>query len=76
MVLSVQREIGTAAFAGLPMSIIYCCVIVFDNNPPDRMVLRMLLGSMIPGRINGRPSPPKVVPSALVGNPYGQAPNC
>ncbi len=38
--LSVQREIGTAAFPGLPMSIIYCCVIVFDNKPPNRMVLR------------------------------------
>ncbi len=42
MVLSVQREIGTAAFAGLPMSIINCCVIVFDNKPPDRMVLRTI----------------------------------
>jgi hypothetical protein len=40
MLLSVQREIGTAAFAGLPMSIINCCLIVFNDKPPDRMVLR------------------------------------
>ena len=40
MVLSVQREIGTAAFAGLPMSIINCCLIVFDEEVTDRMVLR------------------------------------
>ena len=40
MVLSVQREIGTAALAGLPMSIIYCCLIVFDDGVADTMVLR------------------------------------
>ena len=40
MVLSVQREIGTAALAGLPMSIINCCLIVFDDKSPDKMVLR------------------------------------
>ena len=39
MVLSVQREIGTAAFAGLPMSVINCCLIFF-NDSTDRMVLR------------------------------------
>jgi hypothetical protein len=41
VVLSVQREIGTAALAGLPMSIIYCCLIVFDDKATDRMVLRL-----------------------------------
>ena len=40
MVLNVQREIGTAAFAGLPMSIINCCLIIFDDAAADRMVLR------------------------------------
>jgi hypothetical protein len=39
VVPTVQREIGTAAFAGLPMSIINCCLIVFDDKVTDRMVL-------------------------------------
>jgi hypothetical protein len=34
---------GTAAFAGLPMSIINCCLIVFDDgSSTDRMVLRTI----------------------------------
>jgi hypothetical protein len=36
-VLRVQREVNTVAFAGLPMSIIYCCLIVY-NDARDRMV--------------------------------------
>ena len=42
VVLSVQREIGTAAFAGLPMSIINCCLIVHNDKFPDKMVLRTI----------------------------------
>ena len=50
MVLSVQREIGTAAFAGLPMSIINCCLIVFDDKITDRMVLRTFPSSVERGK--------------------------
>ena len=50
MVLTVQREIGTAAFAGLPMSIINCCLIVFDNGAADRMVLRTFPSSVKRGK--------------------------
>jgi hypothetical protein len=51
VVLSVQREIGTAAFAGLPMSIINCCLIVFDDGAADRMVLRTFPSSVKRGNL-------------------------
>ena len=51
MVLSVQREIGTAAFVGLPMSIINCCLIVFDDKITDRMVLRTFPSSVKRGKL-------------------------
>ena len=50
MVLSVQREIDTAAFAGLPMSIINCCLIIFDDHSTDRMVLRTFPSSVKRGK--------------------------
>ena len=50
MVLNVQREIGTAAFAGLPMSIINCCLLVFDDGATDRMVLRTFPSSVKCGK--------------------------
>ena len=50
MVLSVQREIGAVAVAGLPMSIINCCLIVFDDKVTDRMVLRTFPSSVKRGK--------------------------
>ncbi len=50
LVLSVQREIGTEAFAGLPMSIINCCLIFFDD-VHSRMVLRTFPSSMKCGKL-------------------------
>ena len=51
MVLSMPREkIGTAALAGLPMSIINCCLIVFDDGAADRMVLRTFPSSVKRGK--------------------------
>ena len=50
MVLGVQPEIGTAAFAGLPMSIINCCLIVLDDAAADRMVLRTFPSSVKRGK--------------------------
>jgi hypothetical protein len=45
VVLTVQREIGMEAFAGVPMSIIKLCLIVFGDDSArctdtDRTVLR------------------------------------
>ena len=49
--MRVQREIDTAAFAGLPMSIINCCLIVFDDHFTDRMVLRTFPYSVKRGKL-------------------------